>query len=101
MAFGRSEILEFDNVSLFKIEMDPATHIPTSIAGLCGRSAYSVYEILSEKEDRELVVKAKIHIARGGESGRFFYKLVIPDDVDELVFGDKKHVLWKRSANPH
>jgi hypothetical protein len=96
MAFGKPEVLEFDQVSLFKMEVDPTTHVPVSIAGLCGRSAYSVYSINTQNEHGALIVRVNIHLARSGESGRFFYKLQIPTDVNELLFGDDKHLLWKR-----
>jgi hypothetical protein len=97
MAFGRTEVLEFDDVSLFKMEQDAVTHVPTSISGLCGKSAYSVYDISSVTDRGVLLVRAKIHVARTGESGRFTYKLDITPDVNELRFGDQQHLLWKRS----
>lgn len=91
-----SETLEFDNVWPFKMERDSMTQVPNSISGLCGKSMYSVSGVTSKKNGNVLIILVKIHVARNGESGSFGLPIMVTDDIDEIRFGEKQYLLWKR-----
>ena len=91
----KPQILEFENMLQYRLDLNPKTKVPETISGLCGRSAYCVSEVTTKTNGDTLVALVKIGPFKG-QSGNFSYALKTSDDIQYLKFGTKEHLLWKR-----
>jgi hypothetical protein len=92
----KPQILEFDNVIQYKLDLNSETKVPEKISGFCFRSLYCVRAVTTKTNNAALVVLVTIGLCKEGQSGNFSYPLKIADDIKELKFGTKEHLLWKR-----
>jgi hypothetical protein len=99
MIMKHKEVLEYENVAQYKLDLNPKTKIPEKISGLCFRSMYCVSGITTQRQGASLIVLVEIDFCKDGQSGDFSYPLEIPNDVDELRFGRDEHLLWTRNNN--
>ena len=91
----KPQTLELENVSQYKLDLNPKTKVPETISGFCFRSAYCVSEVTTKTNGDTLVVLVKIGLFKG-QSGNFLLPLKIGDNIQYLKFGTKEHLLWKR-----
>jgi hypothetical protein len=91
----RIMILEYKDVGNFKVSATPAQR-PTEleISGLAFHSALAVEKMENERRGEILYVRLVLVPARKGISGRFSYKIPIPDGVTKVVFGNNQHKVW-------
>src|SRR5438045_8665612 len=94
---GTHKVLEFADVFQYNMEMNPNTHVPSKISGLCGKSMLCVLNVKTIRKNSRLVILVEIGACGAGRSGSFSYPLILPDEVDEIAFGRKEHVTWKRN----
>lgn len=94
---ARGEVLEYDNVFQYKLDLNETTKVPEKISGLCGRSMYCVQEITTKTNKSTVVVLVKIGFCKEGQTGNFSYPLKLGDAIQELRFGKKETLLWSRS----
>jgi len=92
----KPQILEFENVAGYELKLNSDTKLPENISGLCFRSMYCITEITTKTNDLALVVLVQIAPCKKGQSGNFSYPVKIGDNIQELRFGMKEHLLWKR-----
>ena len=91
------QIVEAKDIQFLKVEEIPGAKPPKlRLSGLVFKSAMSVQDITAKEEGKRLMVLVRIALARPGTSGSFNYELVVPDGVDEVVFGNERTVVWKR-----
>lgn len=90
-------ILEYKDIANFTLSKDNSgSNTTITISGLAFHSALAVGDIDEQVNDHILTVKIHLVLARKGLSGRFKYKLNIPDDVSEVQFGEKGTTIWRR-----
>ena len=95
----RPQILEFDNIAGYRLDVDPKTGVPSRISGFCFRSMYCVSSISTETNGDDVTVLVQIEICRKkGQSGGFSYPLRLADSIERLTFGRKRNVLWMRKT---
>lgn len=92
----KTQILEFETVMQYNLVLDPDTKVPVKISGLSGASACCVREVTTRTNNATLTILVKIGLCNEGESGTFSYPIKVSDDIKELRFGTKEHLLWKR-----
>ena len=93
-------VLEFDDVQDFSIVVHQVDGVTTSleIAGLVFHSALVVDRMEANPEGATLRVRVFLAPVGRGKSGRFRFILQLPSDVDQVVFGDHAHLVWKRGG---
>ena len=94
---ARGGMLEYENVLLYKLDLNQTTKVPEKISGLCGASADCVQEITTKTNNATVIVLVKIGFCKEGQSGNFSYPLKLGDEIQELRFGKNKTLLWSRS----
>ncbi len=92
-------ILERSDVIFIKVEEVQGVH-PTRlrIYGATSSSAISVRKIKTKTEESVIVVLVHAGLAKQGESGTFQYELSVPDSVNEVQFGHRSTMIWKRGS---
>lgn len=102
MAFGlfgcSSTVLEYRDVQGFSCVTevrDSGTQL--RLQGLAFHSALAVKELKTNIEGNTMAVEVFLTPARKGLSGRFDYMLDIPDSVEQVVFGKRRHLIWERT----
>ncbi|HVU07562.1 MAG TPA: hypothetical protein VHG89_03360 [Verrucomicrobiae bacterium] len=93
---AKCETLEFEHVLHYKLELNSDTKIPEKISEVCGASALCVQNVTTKTNGTTLVVLVEIGFCKNGQTGGFSYPLKIGNDIKELKFGTKEHLLWKR-----
>ena len=92
----KPQILEFDNVIQYRLDLNPKTKVPEKVSGTCFRSSFCVRDIMTKTNKSTLVVLVTIGFCQEGQSGSFSYPLKVGDDITELRFGNNEHLLWRR-----
>ena len=73
---------------------NPAT---VSIDGGLVSSALAVRSVKQHRKGRCIVVVVReVPVREGRVSGTFHLDVAVPDDVDEIAFGDSHDVIWHR-----
>jgi hypothetical protein len=97
-AIAKPQILEFEHVLQYKLELDPSTKVPDKISGLCGASSYCIQDVTSRTNGTTLVMLVRIGVCKKGQSGNFSFPLSLSDGIQELRFGEKQTLIWTRST---
>ncbi len=92
-----NQILEFDEVMNYQMDLNPKTKIPERISGFCKISSFCVHDIKCVTKGQALVVLISIGFCNEGQTGNFSYPIKIDENIKELRFGKKEYLLWKRS----
>jgi hypothetical protein len=88
-------ILELDFVARFNaVANDSATVL--TISGVSGHSSYAVKRIDTHKEGSDLIVEVRLVLAREGLSGKFTHDVKLDPDVQRVLFGEHREVIWTR-----
>ncbi|MFI5103207.1 MAG: hypothetical protein ACHP9V_07575 [Terriglobales bacterium] len=87
-------------IHLQVIELQHGRSTVVRISGLSGHSALSVKKITSHVENGEITVIVRLFLAREGTSGNFQYDVPVPESVNEIRFGQKKELIWRRESGP-
>jgi hypothetical protein len=96
---GSPTILELKDVQQFKVlEKHAQSQTNLELSGLCFHSALAVDGITLKTNDPDLVVMVRVALAHGQMSGSFDYNLVVPNQVDRVLFGRKENVVWTRQS---
>lgn len=75
--------------------MDAHGGARVAVSGLAFHSALAVDRVTTPREGRAIVVLVHLVPARAGISGRFTVDVPVPPDVDEVLFGNERQLLWK------
>lgn len=99
-AMFQPQILSFDNVMHYKLEVDPILKIPDNISGFSfgGSSRACGYEV--KTNNNVLVILVKISQIKG-DTGYFSIPLHVGDNINELRFGTEQHLIWQRGELSH
>lgn len=93
-----SQSLELKDVlGLSVTEESNAKLCSLRIRGLAGHSALMIERTIVERKGRTAQVLVDLSLARDGGSGNFDLALNIDPPIDEVIFGNEKAVVWKRS----
>ncbi len=82
------------------VELQQGRSTVVRISGFSGHSAYSVKKITSRVENDTITVIVHLFLARKGTTGNFQYDVPVPESVNEIRFGQKKELIWKRESGP-
>lgn len=96
--FGCSlTVLEYKDVQGFSCVAevgDSGTRI--RLQGLAFHSALAVEELKTSVEGNTMAVQVFLTPAKNGLSGRFDYLIDIPDGIEQVVFGTRRHPVWTK-----
>lgn len=94
---GEDMILEYRHVQFFQVsetsDKRPNTLV---VSGLAFHSAFAVSHVTTVVKGASLVVNVHLTQARAELSGSFRYELVVPEQVDNVLFGKGEEIIWKR-----
>lgn len=92
------KVLEYKNIANFKItEYKENENLLLQITGLCIHSNYVVKKIYLKTYKDKLNIMIKISLFKGkNDSGKFFYTIKIPKNVEKVVLGNEKIEIWNR-----
>jgi hypothetical protein len=68
------------------------------ISGFCRHSASSVKDISVRRIDSAQVVTVRVFLARRGTTGDIQIDVPVPDGVNEVRFGQRQVVIWRRQS---
>lgn len=89
-------VLEAKDIWSFQVNRINSSSIEIRLSGLVSHSSLGVDKISTQQIDESLQVLVYLTLATKEKSGNLNYTLVIPDSVNEVVFGNDKTVIWTR-----
>jgi hypothetical protein len=90
-------VLEVRDVQFFKVEVvQGVLPLRLKISGLAFQSAMSVTKITTKTDGHSIVILVHLGLAKKGTSGSFEYALPVPDEVNEVRFGNDAVIVWRR-----
>jgi hypothetical protein len=93
-------VLELKDVQFLKVQEEPAgSPRALRVSGLAFHSALAVDGIHVLENGDVRIVEIPLVAARPGLSGSFEYVVEVPASVQEVQFGRKHAILWRRSKN--
>lgn len=94
---NRTTVLELKDVAGFKIsETKNSDGLELEISGLAFHSSLAVQELITARRDGDLEVKVILTPTSKGRTGSFAYKLGVDGDVNRVLFGNERKVIWQR-----
>lgn len=92
-------VLEHEHVLSFQTEEHYKNNrIYLLVSGHCGHSSLNIGEITEILEDRDVVLRVYTTVSRANnKDGSFLHAVKIDDNIDRVLFGDEKKVIWQRS----
>lgn len=87
-------------VHLQVVELRQAPSTAVRISGISGHSALSVKKITSNSENATITVIVRLFLVREETSGYFQHDVPVPESVNEIRFGQKRELIWKRDSGP-
>jgi hypothetical protein len=69
------------------------------IQGLSGASAMVIEQTMVKRVGRSAGVYVDVSIAHGGASGRFDVAVLLDGAIEQVTFGNKNAVLWRRESS--
>lgn len=93
-------VLERGSVGNFQVQ-EVSKNPPTlRLSGYIPDSGVGIRTIATSKSGRLCQVLVHVALATKERPGNLDYKLVIPDDIDAVSFGEENAVIWLRSLGP-
>jgi hypothetical protein len=92
-------VAEYSDINNFQTSIKEENEIEIlTFSGLCMHSAYVVKKIEYEtKKDVLHIIVFLSWVDKKGKSGSFNESVVIPSDINVVVFGKNKKTIWARS----
>jgi hypothetical protein len=91
-------ILELKDVQFFKAQEISSSPLTIRLSGLAFHSALVVRNITTLHDGDSLQVLVHLMPTMPGRSGSFSYDLAILESINTVSFGEKKTLIWDRSA---
>ena len=92
-------VLEYQYVLSFQTEehyKNNRTYL--LVSGHCGHSSLNIGEITERLDGRDMVVRIYTTLSRANNrDGSFLHAVKIDDNIDRILFGDEKKVIWQRN----
>ncbi|MBT1077315.1 hypothetical protein [Geobacter grbiciae] len=93
--------LEFRDVQFFEIhETKSVPDMSLKISGLAFHSSLAVEKTEVIKEGDTATVFVYLTPTKKGLSGNFALEFPVPSNIDKVMFGPDKHLIWKRGVGP-
>jgi hypothetical protein len=67
-----------------------------NIKGGVAHSALGITEIKTRISGSQMIIEARLGLARKGVEGRLDFNVEIPSSLEEVLFGSKLERIWKR-----
>ena len=98
--FFKTTVLEAYSIAImpFQIkEYSDASHVKLHLTGNINHSSFGIYSISTKKSENALQILVYMRLVRSGYPGTLDYTLNVPDDIDTVIFGEMKRIIWTRS----
>ena len=93
-------ILEYKDVSAFdtqEISTVKNNRQYILISGESNSSSLNIGEIKETLENKDMIVRVYTTLSRtDNKDGSFMYAVKIDDNIDRILFGDEKKVIWEK-----
>jgi hypothetical protein len=93
-----SVVLHLKDVQFFSAEEISHSPLTIRISGLAFHSSLAVQHIVVVRDKDSLQVLVYLTPTRQGLSGNFSYDLVIPNEINDVRFGEEKASIWHRNT---
>jgi hypothetical protein len=91
--------LEYKDVQGFSVNTNQLGNIVVlNISGLVFHSSLAVKEIKEETSGELLTLNIILVKVKKGLSGKFSFKINVPDSINLVVLGKEKYPVWKRDV---
>lgn len=94
-------VLEYKNISDFdtkEILTIKNNRRYLLVSGECNLSSLNIGEIKESLENRDMVIRVYTTLSRtNNKDGSFMHAVKIDNNVDRILFGNEKNVIWEKS----
>jgi hypothetical protein len=91
-----STILESEDTNFFSVQELPGTKNHIIISGLAMVSMLAVGSVTITFHEKSLCIYITMTKPKKWLRGDFSIPIIIPDNVNEIYFGNKKQLIWTR-----